>query len=98
MQRMWTDDGRYMCAQYHAVRAGFGCCLHCLTPVRYRTYVRANYLQSPGENALGAAWTRLGLKPRLDATPRGDNRFNMASNRLRAMSKSSADAFDNLSK
>eukprot|EP00959_Pyramimonas_sp_CCMP1952_P285632 5972410-Pyramimonas_sp.AAC.1 len=22
VRKMWTDDGRYICAQYHAVRAG----------------------------------------------------------------------------
>eukprot|EP00959_Pyramimonas_sp_CCMP1952_P437772 9165175-Pyramimonas_sp.AAC.1 len=46
----------------------------------------------------GRDWTRPGLKPRLDATPRGDNRSNLISNRLRAMNKISADALDNLSK
>eukprot|EP00959_Pyramimonas_sp_CCMP1952_P465798 9488937-Pyramimonas_sp.AAC.1 len=32
-RRMWTDDGRYICNRYHAVRAGFGYCSQCLAPV-----------------------------------------------------------------
>eukprot|EP00959_Pyramimonas_sp_CCMP1952_P397688 8333136-Pyramimonas_sp.AAC.1 len=64
---MWTDDGRYICTRYHAVRAGSGYCLQCLTPVRCTTKVRANYLQLPGENGLVAAWASRGLAPRLAA-------------------------------
>eukprot|EP00959_Pyramimonas_sp_CCMP1952_P052913 1106824-Pyramimonas_sp.AAC.1 len=94
---MWTDDGMHIGAQYRAVRAGFGCCLQCPTLVRYRTNVIANYLQPPGETGMVAARTRLGLAPRFDAPPRGENRSEMISNRLRAMSRSSADALDNLS-
>eukprot|EP00959_Pyramimonas_sp_CCMP1952_P422211 8844547-Pyramimonas_sp.AAC.1 len=60
-RRMWTDDGRYMCNQYHAVRAGFGYCLQRLTPVTHKYNVRTNYVHSRGRDALVAAWASLGL-------------------------------------
>eukprot|EP00959_Pyramimonas_sp_CCMP1952_P202877 4242924-Pyramimonas_sp.AAC.1 len=40
------------CNRYHAVRAGFGYGLQCLTPVTYKTNVRVYYLQPPGRDAL----------------------------------------------
>eukprot|EP00959_Pyramimonas_sp_CCMP1952_P187952 3929927-Pyramimonas_sp.AAC.1 len=45
-----------------------------------------------------AAWTSLGLAPRLGATPRGESGSKIITNRLKAMRKSSADALDNLNK
>eukprot|EP00959_Pyramimonas_sp_CCMP1952_P046539 972051-Pyramimonas_sp.AAC.1 len=96
MRKVWTDDGRYICHQYHAVRAGFGHCLQCLTPATCKRNVRVNYLTPPGRDALVAAWASLGLIPRLDAPPRGESGSKVISNRLRATRKSSSDALGNL--
>eukprot|EP00959_Pyramimonas_sp_CCMP1952_P177945 3719368-Pyramimonas_sp.AAC.1 len=90
-QRLWTDDGRYICSRFHAGRAGFGYCLQCLARA-CKLNVRVNYLQSPAKDALVAAWTSLGLAPRLDARPQGDIISKRVSNRLKAMKKSFSDA------
>eukprot|EP00959_Pyramimonas_sp_CCMP1952_P112151 2345178-Pyramimonas_sp.AAC.1 len=97
-RKLWTDDGRFICVNYHVVRAGFGHCLHCLANVMYLTYFKANYLQSTTEDELSAAWATLGLEPRRGDPPRGGNRSMAIADRLKAMSKSSADAWDNLGK
>eukprot|EP00959_Pyramimonas_sp_CCMP1952_P377724 7911939-Pyramimonas_sp.AAC.1 len=52
MRKMWTCDGRCVCHQYHAVRAGSGHCLQCLAPVTCKRNARVNYLTPPGRDAL----------------------------------------------
>eukprot|EP00959_Pyramimonas_sp_CCMP1952_P178836 3738431-Pyramimonas_sp.AAC.1 len=44
MHKPWSDDGGFICQNFHAVGTGFGCCLQCLTPVQYRYIVRKDYL------------------------------------------------------
>eukprot|EP00959_Pyramimonas_sp_CCMP1952_P294700 6163787-Pyramimonas_sp.AAC.1 len=95
---MWTDDGRLICHQFHAVRAGFWHCLQCLAPFTCKHNVRKDYLTPPGIDALVAAWASPGLTRRLDAPPRGASGSNIISNRLKALSKSSSDALENSNK
>eukprot|EP00959_Pyramimonas_sp_CCMP1952_P332745 6968088-Pyramimonas_sp.AAC.1 len=86
-----------MCHQFHAVRAGIGHCLRCLTPVTCKHKVRKDYFTPPYRDALAAAWASLGLTPRLGAPPRGESGPKIISNWLKAMDKNFSDALENVS-
>eukprot|EP00959_Pyramimonas_sp_CCMP1952_P297921 6231950-Pyramimonas_sp.AAC.1 len=40
----WRDDGRFLCANYHWVRTGFGHCPSCGNPINYKRRVTHDYL------------------------------------------------------
>eukprot|EP00959_Pyramimonas_sp_CCMP1952_P149969 3138170-Pyramimonas_sp.AAC.1 len=40
----WEDDGRFLCANLHWVRTGFGHCPSCNNPIKYNYNVAHDYL------------------------------------------------------